>query len=101
MVADSWGGGGYHCLQREWRGDQWSLTEFKGGTKENWRPMSKIDRIIRDVMEGSGQLYCDNQSTPTLHTSGGVENFHFPRCLILTETRSYVGRCINVAFRAL
>ena len=87
MVAGSWGGGGYHCLQREWRGDL-SLTEFKGGTKENWRPMSKIDRIIRDVMEGSGQLYCDNQSTPTLHTSWGVENFHFPRCLILTETRS-------------
>ena len=62
------GGGGYHCFQREWRGDQWSLTEFKGGTKENWRPMRKIDRIIRNVMEGSGKLYRDNQNTPNLHT---------------------------------
>ena len=61
------GGGGYHCFQRELRGDQWSLTEFKGGTKENWRPMRKIDRIIRNVMEGSGKLYCD-KNTPTLHT---------------------------------
>ena len=87
VVVGSWGG--YHCFQREWRGDQLSLTESKGGAKENWRPMRKIDRIIRDAMEGSGQLYCDNQSTPNLHTSGGgVANFHFPRCLILTETRS-------------
>ena len=65
-VAESWGG--YHCFQKEWRGDQSSLTEFKGGTKENWRQMRTIDRIIRNVMEGSGKLYCDNQNTPTLHT---------------------------------
>ena len=63
-VAQSWGG--YHCFQRERRGDQSSLTEFKGGTKKNWRPMRKIDRIVRNVMEGSGKLYCDNQNTPIL-----------------------------------
>ena len=62
------GGGASHRYQREWRGDQSSLKEFKGGTKENWRPMRKIDRIIRNVMEGSGKLYRDNQNTPTLHT---------------------------------
>ena len=68
LITHSWGGGGYHCFQREWRGEQWSLTEFKGGIKENWLPIRKIDRIIRNVMEGSGKLYCDNQNTPTLHT---------------------------------
>ena len=29
------GGGGSPGFQREWRWDQSSLTEFKGGTKEN------------------------------------------------------------------
>ena len=60
--------GGISYFPREWRGDQLSLTEFKGRTKENWRPMRKIDRIIRNVMEGSGKLYRDNQNTPNLHT---------------------------------
>ena len=62
------GRGASHRYQRESRGDQSSLKEFKGGTKENWRPMRKIDRIIRNVMEGSGKLYRDNQNTPNLHT---------------------------------
>ena len=86
-MAESWGG--YHCLQREWRGDQWSLTEFKGGTKENWRPMRKIDRIIRNVMEGSGKLYRDNQNTPTLHTSS---NFSIMLCTLLNSTSSIISR---------
>ena len=54
------GGGASHRYQREWKGDQSSLKEFKGGTKENWRLMRKIDRIIRNVMEGSGKFYGDN-----------------------------------------
>ena len=62
------GGGASHGYQRERRGDQSSLTEFKGGTKENLRPMRKIDRIIRNLMEGSGKFYGDNQNTPTLNT---------------------------------
>ena len=32
-------GGVSHGFQRKWRGNQSSLTEFKGGTKENWRLM--------------------------------------------------------------
>ena len=62
------GGGASHGYQRERRVDQSSLTECKGRTKENWRPMRKIDRIIRNVMEGSGKFYGDNQNTPTLNT---------------------------------
>ena len=38
---EAWEGweGVSHGFQRKRRGDQSSLTEFKGGTKENWRPM--------------------------------------------------------------
>ena len=91
------GGGGYHCFQREWRGEQWSLTEFKGGTKENRRPMKKIDRIIRNVMEGSGKLYCDNQNTPTLHTPPPPPlptstNFSIMLSTLLNSTSSIISR---------
>ena len=91
-VAYSWGG--YHCFQRERRGDQSSLTEFKGGTKENWRPMRKIDRIIRNVMEGSGKLYCDNQNTPTLHTPPPPTSTNFSIMLstLLNSTSSIISR---------
>ena len=88
-VAESWGG--YHCFQRERRGDQSSLTEFKGGTKKNWRPMRKNDRIVRKVMAGSGKLYCDNQNTPTPppppHTS---TNFSIMLSTLLSSTSSMI-----------
>ena len=56
--------------------------------------MRKIDRIIRNVMEGSGKLYCDNQNTPTLHTPPPPTSTNFSIMLstLLNSTSSIISR---------